>query len=95
MCRTRVRYVPIEYLARKGKSKIRPLRDMAGFISLIARTTPYFNPLKVFLPLSAALVVASLAPLPTRRRRPRLRGRRGVSKGRLRHLTRAVRPGLC
>lgn len=55
-----VRYVPIEYRARKGQSKIRPVRDMYNFCVLIARTITYFNPLKVYGPLSALLVAASV-----------------------------------
>jgi len=56
-----VTYVPIEYRAREGKSKIRPMRDTANFIALILRTIVYFNPLKVFVPLSIAFVVAAFA----------------------------------
>ncbi len=57
----RVRYLPIEYTARTGKSKIRPLRDISNFIILILRTVTYFNPLKVYLPLSAGLIASSIA----------------------------------
>lgn len=55
-----VRYEPIEYRARTGKSKIRPVRDMYNFCVLIMRTITYFNPLKVYGPLAALLVAASL-----------------------------------
>jgi len=55
-----VHYVPIEYRARKGESKIRPVRDMYNFCVLITRTITYFNPLKVYGPLAALLIVASL-----------------------------------
>lgn len=55
-----VRYVPIEYRARKGESKIRPVRDMYNFSVLIMRTITYFNPLKVYGPLAAILIAASL-----------------------------------
>jgi len=47
-----VRFRPIDYYHRTGKSKIRPLRDTYNFILLIIRTICYFNPLKVFLPLA-------------------------------------------
>ncbi len=56
----RVEYFPIEYSQRKGKSKIRPLRDTLNFLSLILRTIIFFNPLKVFLPVSVLLVFFSL-----------------------------------
>jgi len=50
-----VHYEPIEYFKRKGKSKIRPIRDTINFIQLIIRTVAYFNPLKVFVPVSLLL----------------------------------------
>jgi len=52
-----IRYVPIDYHRRSGKSKIRPVHDMLNFILLIIRTILYFNPLKVFLPASLLLLV--------------------------------------
>lgn len=47
-----VQYVPIDYYERRGKSKIRPIRDTLNFATLILRTVMYYNPLKVFVPLS-------------------------------------------
>ncbi len=55
-----VEYVPIDYLARLGQSKIRP-RHAYDFTLLILRTVVFFNPLKVFIPLGALLAVAGLA----------------------------------
>lgn len=52
-----VKYVPIDYHERTGKSKIKPFRDGFNFIMLIVRTITYFNPLKVFLPISIGLFV--------------------------------------
>ncbi|NQT81304.1 MAG: glycosyltransferase family 2 protein, partial [Candidatus Aminicenantes bacterium] len=52
-----VKYIPIDYFKRKGKSKIKPIRDTLNFIQLIIRTILYFNPLKVFIPLSFFLVI--------------------------------------
>jgi glycosyltransferase involved in cell wall biosynthesis len=46
----RVDWVSINYKKREGISKIRPIRDTLGFLSLIIRTVLYFNPLKVFFP---------------------------------------------
>ena len=46
------RYLPIDYAARKGRSKIRPIRDTLGFMALIVKTVLYFNPLKVFYPMT-------------------------------------------
>ena len=49
-----VEYVPINYLARLGQSKIRS-RHAYDFLLLILRTIVFFNPLKVFLPFGALL----------------------------------------
>jgi hypothetical protein len=53
-------YVPINYLARLGESKIRP-RHAYDFLLLILRTIVFFNPLKVFIPAGAVLALAGLA----------------------------------
>jgi glycosyltransferase involved in cell wall biosynthesis len=45
-----VQYIPIDYLPRKGKSKIVPW-DAASFAVLILRTATMFRPLRVFLPV--------------------------------------------
>lgn len=52
-----VKYTPINYAKRAGKSKIRPIKDTLNFIQLIIRTVMYFNPLKIFVPLSLSLVL--------------------------------------
>jgi len=52
-----VKYVPIDYFKRNGKSKIKPIHDTLNFIQLIIRTVLYFNPLKIFVPLSLFLVL--------------------------------------
>lgn len=45
-----VSYLPINYRARKGQSKIMPW-DAGSFLILILRTAMLFRPLRVFLPL--------------------------------------------
>ncbi len=52
----RVVFHPINYRARVGSSKIRPIRDTLNFIQLILRTVFYFDPLKVLLPVSLSLM---------------------------------------
>ena len=52
-------YVPINYHARLGESKIRA-RHAYDFTLLILRTIVFFNPLKVFIPLGTMLAVAGL-----------------------------------
>lgn len=56
--RFRVKFVPIDYHARIGRSKIRPIADTLRFIQLILRTGMYFAPLRVFLPAACALLLA-------------------------------------
>ncbi|MBN2406603.1 MAG: glycosyltransferase family 2 protein [Elusimicrobia bacterium] len=56
----KVKYVPIEYRKRVGKSKINPVRSTVGFFSLIIRTSVYFNAMKVYGPVSAALMVSGI-----------------------------------
>lgn len=51
-----VKYEPIDYFKRKGKSKIRPIPDTFDFVQLIIRMVLYFAPLKIFLPLSLPLI---------------------------------------
>lgn len=53
----KVKYVPINYHKRAGRSKIRPIYDTLNFVQLILRTTMYFAPLKIFLPVAFLLAV--------------------------------------
>jgi len=57
-----VTYVPIDYRARLGQSKIRP-RHAFEFTLLILRTIVFFNPLKVFIPLGTVVALAGIAKL--------------------------------
>lgn len=52
-----VKYIPIDYFRRRGKSKIRPIYDTLNFIQLIIRMVLYFDPLRVFLPMSLPLCI--------------------------------------
>jgi glycosyltransferase involved in cell wall biosynthesis len=56
-----VRYEPVGYAKRVGRSKIHPIRDTLGFTGLILRIALYFAPLKIFLPLSGLLLLIALA----------------------------------
>ncbi len=55
-----IKYIPIDYMKREGKSKIKPIYDTLNFIQLVIRTTLYFNPLKVFVPMSIILMILSV-----------------------------------
>jgi glycosyltransferase involved in cell wall biosynthesis len=45
-----VKYIPVDYYARRGKSKIVPW-DAGSFLVLILRTVMLFRPLRIFLPI--------------------------------------------
>jgi glycosyltransferase involved in cell wall biosynthesis len=53
-------FVPIDYHARLGSSKIRPWHAYE-FLILILRLSVLFNPLKVFMPIGAFIAAAGLA----------------------------------
>ena len=55
-----VDFVPINYFARVGQSKIRPIHDTINFTQLVLRITLYFAPLKIFLPLSVFLLLVGI-----------------------------------
>jgi glycosyltransferase involved in cell wall biosynthesis len=57
-----VRYEPIDYRRRVGRSKIRPYHA-AQFLVLVIRSIVYFNPLRVFLPAGAVLFVGGMGKL--------------------------------
>ncbi len=58
-----VKFVPIDYYKRKGKSSFHPITDTYNYLSLVVRTIMYFNPLKVFLPVALALIVVGMVKL--------------------------------
>jgi len=53
----RVKFVPINYLKRTGKSSIHPIRDTVNFTILIIRICACFNPLNVFVPPALVLML--------------------------------------
>jgi glycosyltransferase involved in cell wall biosynthesis len=52
-----VKWIPIEYHPRIGRSKFHPLKDTYNYILTVIRIVMYFDPLRVFLPLSLLLLV--------------------------------------
>lgn len=58
-----VRYLPIGYSTRIGKSKIKPIQDTLRFFQLILRTGMYFAPLRVFSPVLTAMFLGFGASL--------------------------------
>lgn len=60
----RVEFIPINYLKRRGRSKIRPLHDFNQFIMTILRLSMVFDPLRVIMPVfftSSIFTLFSLA----------------------------------
>jgi glycosyltransferase involved in cell wall biosynthesis len=55
-----VEYLPIDYHARVGRSKISPVRDTLSFVALVLRIGLYFAPLKIFLPISGILLLSAI-----------------------------------
>lgn len=55
-----IKTLNIDYLKRKGKSKIKPLQDTYQFFLLILRLTMQFNPLRVFMPAFFAVFSMTL-----------------------------------
>jgi len=53
-------FLPIDYMKRKGKSTIHPIKDTYRFFTLLFKLSMYFNPLKVFVPLSFVCFVFSV-----------------------------------
>ncbi len=53
-------FVPIDYHHRTGNSKIRPIYDTFNFLVLILRVSAFFEPLKIFLPVTMLLLVTGL-----------------------------------
>jgi len=58
-----VKYIPIDYEKRIGKSKIRPIYDTLNFISLITRMVIYFKPLRVLMPIGLTLLTIDLVKI--------------------------------
>ena len=62
-----VEYVPIHYRKRSGVSKFHPFKDTYRYMTQVARMVTYFEPLKVFLPVSLTMlglgVLSSVANL--------------------------------
>ena len=52
-----VRYIPIGYAKRVGRSKIDPVGDTLRFLVLILRTGMYFAPLRTLVPPTMALLL--------------------------------------
>jgi polyisoprenyl-phosphate glycosyltransferase len=54
-----VKYVPVDYFKRAGRSKFHPFRDAYRYIIQVLRMIMYFNPLRVLMPVALALLSAT------------------------------------
>ncbi len=55
-----VKFVPIPYYKRSGKSTIHPIKDFIKFCTIIVRVVTYFKPLRFFALVAASLVWMAL-----------------------------------
>ncbi len=55
-----VKYIPVDYRKRIGKSKFNPFKDTFLYILTIFRLITYFRPLKIFLPISLFIVTMGI-----------------------------------
>jgi glycosyltransferase involved in cell wall biosynthesis len=54
-----VKYVPVDYFKRAGRSKFHPLRDAYRYLIQVLRMVMYFNPLRVLMPVALTLLAAT------------------------------------
>jgi glycosyltransferase involved in cell wall biosynthesis len=58
-----VKYVPIDYFKRAGRSKFHPVSDAYNYIIQVLRMVMYFNPLRILMPVGLTLLAATMAKL--------------------------------
>jgi polyisoprenyl-phosphate glycosyltransferase len=58
-----IKYVPIDYHKRAGRSKFHPLRDAYNYLLQVLRMVMYFNPLRVLMPVGLTLLGATFVKL--------------------------------
>jgi glycosyltransferase involved in cell wall biosynthesis len=56
-----VGYYPIDYKERVGRSKFHPVKDTYLYLIQVVRMVMFFNPLKIFLPLSIFFCLLGVA----------------------------------
>jgi len=55
-----VKYVPIEYMKRKGRSKVRHFKDSLRAAQIIIQAILYYNPIKLFLLIASCNSILGL-----------------------------------
>jgi hypothetical protein len=54
-----IKYVPVDYAKRAGRSKFHPFRDAYNYLLQVLRMVMYFNPLRVLMPVALVLLAAT------------------------------------
>ncbi|MBU1289735.1 glycosyltransferase family 2 protein [Patescibacteria group bacterium] len=57
----RVKFIPIDYHKRTGKSTLKPLKSFGQFIGLLLKISLFFKPIRIFLPLSMLLLLSAIS----------------------------------
>jgi len=55
-----VRWMPITYHRRVGRSSFHPITDTYNYVTLVVRAIMYFNPLRLFLPVSLGMLAVGV-----------------------------------
>jgi glycosyltransferase involved in cell wall biosynthesis len=58
-----IKYVPVDYARRAGRSKFHPLTDAYNYLLQVLRMVMYFNPLRVLMPVGLTLLGATVVKL--------------------------------
>ena len=58
-----VKFIPITYSKRGGRSKFHPLKDTYRYLLQVVRMTMLYNPLRIFLPVGLVLSVIGFAKI--------------------------------
>ncbi|HEY2956714.1 MAG TPA: glycosyltransferase family 2 protein [Actinomycetota bacterium] len=58
-----IKYVPIDYFKRAGRSKFHPLKDAYNYIIQVLRMVMYFNPMRVLMPVALTLLGGTFVKL--------------------------------
>jgi glycosyltransferase involved in cell wall biosynthesis len=54
-----IKYVPVDYVKRAGRSKFHPFTDAYNYLLQVLRMVMYFNPLRVLMPVALTLLAAT------------------------------------
>ena len=55
-----VKYIPVSYRKRTGRSKFHPIFDTVKYLATIVRVIMYFRPLRIFFPIGTVLLITSI-----------------------------------